>query len=197
MHHPTDRIAHTTAFVTPVVEHWLERLEKWHSTDCRELTLNSASQMPIVLWLAAIALVAAFRSPALTNSFSLFITFRAWVARSLFPAKDPAGTEANLANFFCWSGYVVKNLKEELILIILNSAEYVAQRQWLHLAEMLYLFFILKRNSHIHTNVLIHIHTLISLSHTHKHTHTHTHTHTHANKQCTALFDDSPVCMCS
>ena len=24
-HHPTDRIAHTTAFVTPVVEHWLER----------------------------------------------------------------------------------------------------------------------------------------------------------------------------
>ena len=26
MHHPTDRITHTTAFVTPVVEHWLERL---------------------------------------------------------------------------------------------------------------------------------------------------------------------------
>ena len=25
MHHPTERIAHTTAFVTPVVEHWLER----------------------------------------------------------------------------------------------------------------------------------------------------------------------------
>ena len=25
MHHPTDRIAHTTAFVSPVVEHWLER----------------------------------------------------------------------------------------------------------------------------------------------------------------------------
>ena len=25
MHHPTDRIAHTRVFVTPVVEHWLER----------------------------------------------------------------------------------------------------------------------------------------------------------------------------
>ena len=25
MHHPTDRIAHTTAFFTIVVEHWLER----------------------------------------------------------------------------------------------------------------------------------------------------------------------------
>ena len=30
MHHPTDRIAHTTAFVTPVVEHWLEReIAQW------------------------------------------------------------------------------------------------------------------------------------------------------------------------
>ena len=25
MHHPTDRITHTMVFVTPVVEHWLER----------------------------------------------------------------------------------------------------------------------------------------------------------------------------
>ena len=25
MHHPTDKITHTTAFGTPVVEHWLER----------------------------------------------------------------------------------------------------------------------------------------------------------------------------
>ena len=25
MHHPTDRIAHTTTFVTTVVVHWLER----------------------------------------------------------------------------------------------------------------------------------------------------------------------------
>ena len=30
MHHPTDRITHTKAFVTPVVEHWLEReLMNW------------------------------------------------------------------------------------------------------------------------------------------------------------------------
>ena len=28
MHHPTDRIAHTTAFVTPVVKHWLERANR-------------------------------------------------------------------------------------------------------------------------------------------------------------------------
>ena len=37
MHHPTDRIAHTTAFVTPVVEHWLEReIAQWlHPTKNR------------------------------------------------------------------------------------------------------------------------------------------------------------------
>ena len=30
MHHPTDRITHTTAFVAPIVEHWLEReIAQW------------------------------------------------------------------------------------------------------------------------------------------------------------------------
>ena len=30
MHHPTDRIIHTTAFVTQVVEHWLKReIAQW------------------------------------------------------------------------------------------------------------------------------------------------------------------------
>ena len=29
-HYPTDRITHTTAFVTPFVEHWLERkISQW------------------------------------------------------------------------------------------------------------------------------------------------------------------------
>ena len=31
MYHPTDRIAHTTAFVTPVLEHWLERAQRVHT----------------------------------------------------------------------------------------------------------------------------------------------------------------------
>ena len=37
MYHPTDRIAHTTTFVTPVVEHWLEReIAQWvHSMNDR------------------------------------------------------------------------------------------------------------------------------------------------------------------
>ena len=37
MHHPTDRIIHTTAFVKPVMEHWLEReIAQWvHPTKNR------------------------------------------------------------------------------------------------------------------------------------------------------------------
>ena len=35
MHHPTDRIAHTTAFVTPVVVHWLERRLMRYEDRCR------------------------------------------------------------------------------------------------------------------------------------------------------------------
>ena len=35
MHHPTDRITHTTAFVTPVVEDWLEReVAQWVHSWC-------------------------------------------------------------------------------------------------------------------------------------------------------------------
>ena len=37
MHHPTDRITHTTAFVTPVVEHWLEQGIVREETCCRHM----------------------------------------------------------------------------------------------------------------------------------------------------------------
>ena len=43
MHDPTDRITHTTAFVTPVVEHWLERkIAQW---DRRTLLPRSSVQL--------------------------------------------------------------------------------------------------------------------------------------------------------
>ena len=45
MHHPTDRIAHTTACVTPVVEHWLEReiaqwVINWNLKVQRKINMN-------------------------------------------------------------------------------------------------------------------------------------------------------------
>ena len=46
MHHPTDRITHTTAFVTPVVEHWLERdIAQWvHYLNKRRLYIGKLGQ---------------------------------------------------------------------------------------------------------------------------------------------------------
>ena len=64
MHHPTDRIAHTTAFVTPVVEHWLEREiaqridptthrtmseRPYHGATSRSLTARNAKQREIIV----------------------------------------------------------------------------------------------------------------------------------------------------
>ena len=59
MHHPTDRITHTTAFVTPVVEHWLEReIAQWvHTVEDRsddpshhERTLLPRSYISLLLY---------------------------------------------------------------------------------------------------------------------------------------------------
>ena len=47
MHHPTDRITHTTAFVTPVVEHWLEReiAQRVHPMKDRSMSERSTSEL--------------------------------------------------------------------------------------------------------------------------------------------------------
>ena len=45
MHHPTDRITHTMAFVTPVVEHWLEpEIAQWVSGMAPRDLLHAPSQ---------------------------------------------------------------------------------------------------------------------------------------------------------
>ena len=46
MHHPTDRKAHTTTFVTPVVEHWLEQeIAQWvHPMKDRSTTHRTMSE---------------------------------------------------------------------------------------------------------------------------------------------------------
>ena len=41
MHHSTDSIAHTTAFVTPGIEHWLEReIAQWVGSKERNVLYN-------------------------------------------------------------------------------------------------------------------------------------------------------------
>ena len=46
MHHPADRITHTTAFVTPVVEYWLEReiAQRVHTMKDRPTTRRTMSE---------------------------------------------------------------------------------------------------------------------------------------------------------
>ena len=56
MHHPTDRITHTTAFVTPVVEHWLEReIAQWvhHEGKTTEIMIKGTRCMGYSIQLAA------------------------------------------------------------------------------------------------------------------------------------------------
>ena len=47
MHHPTDRIIHTTAFVTPVVEHWLER-EVAYIVLCFDIIVSEGCSVELV-----------------------------------------------------------------------------------------------------------------------------------------------------
>ena len=52
MHHTTDGISHTTAFVTPVVEHWLEReIAQWvhHEGSIRRPIAPLANALTTVL----------------------------------------------------------------------------------------------------------------------------------------------------
>ena len=48
MHHPTDRIAHTMAFLIPVVEHWLEReITQWvHHEGSDDLSHHERTLLP-------------------------------------------------------------------------------------------------------------------------------------------------------
>ena len=53
MHHPTDRIIHTTDFVMPVVEHWLEqKMGPPHEGSIRRLIAPWASALTTELHLA-------------------------------------------------------------------------------------------------------------------------------------------------
>ena len=52
MHHPTERIIHTTAYVTPVVEHWLEwEIAQWvHLKEYHELHLAPVKFELLAWW---------------------------------------------------------------------------------------------------------------------------------------------------
>ena len=85
MHHSTGRIAHTTAFVTPVVEHWLEReIVQW-------VHYEGSIQRPIAPRENSLA-----RSHTLLHSSDLeFYTFQ-WSYRDANPVPTSPNTQVRV-----------------------------------------------------------------------------------------------------
>ena len=73
MHHPTDRIAHTTAFITPVMEHWLE--QKIHNEN-----MTAATQMSQPLnWQCMIQVMNTWHQPPRShNLWTDNVWYRWW-----------------------------------------------------------------------------------------------------------------------
>ena len=69
MHHPIESITHTTTFVTPVVEHWLEwEIAQWvhpikdppHDSSCHYITLLPRSYISLLYIIKSEGLVSMF-----------------------------------------------------------------------------------------------------------------------------------------
>ena len=84
MHHSTDRITHTTAFVTPVVEHWLEQeIAQWaHSMKDRsdDPSYHERTLLPQVL---AIAKYQAIQRTSTKQTYVRLYTDKNWVRVNL------------------------------------------------------------------------------------------------------------------
>ena len=74
MHHPTDRIIHTTAFFTPCVDHWLEReIDQW-------VHHEGSIRRPITPWVNALTTVIYLAPPLMVGTFPTHIRWgrRRW-----------------------------------------------------------------------------------------------------------------------
>ena len=68
MHHSTDRITHTTAFVTPIVEHWLEReIAQWVHPMKNRSDDPSHHERTLYLWATSRSLLCGRRQPTSSN----------------------------------------------------------------------------------------------------------------------------------
>ena len=124
MHHPTDRITHTTAFVTPVVEHWLEQeIAQWvhpmkdrsddpsWSTNCGALA-GTRVMLDGILFDILYKQETEFYSVPYTENFSSsrsVLRETGWKVSSLCPgcgtsmALYSTATSVVRSSFSCWS----------------------------------------------------------------------------------------------
>ena len=73
MYHPTDRAAHTTAFVTPVVEHWLERAITQWVHPMKDRSDNPSHHERTLLPRSYISLLKNVSSASLNKTFPSFL----------------------------------------------------------------------------------------------------------------------------
>ena len=106
MHHPTDGIAHTTAFVTPVVEHWLEReIAQWvhHEGSIRWPIAPWANTLTTELYLAPLITETVFHIYHSTNRIAhttAFVTpvMKHWLERENNSRCPPWGINPTTHN---------------------------------------------------------------------------------------------------
>ena len=120
MHHPTDRIAHTTAFVTPVVEHWLEQeIAQWvHPMNDRfddpshhERTLLPRSYIFYLMYPNDVSKLAEIDLIVLAYSYG----------SNIILAKPVLHDRCNKGRGMCYSVCGMMHIKEPLLLIIMSS----------------------------------------------------------------------------
>ena len=145
MHHPTDRITHTTAFVTPVVEHWLEReIAQWvhpmkdRSDDPshheRTLLPRSYISLPalMVQWLSHLKVLGSHFSTGSERDVAQWLSVHSWcdglLDRSLmvdpliyYSFKLVLHDWCNKGCGMCYPVCEMVHIKEPLLLIGKNS----------------------------------------------------------------------------
>ena len=129
MHHPTGRIAHTTAFGTPVIEHWLEReIAQWvhHGGSIRRPIAPWANALTTEIYLAPLKKRKREKNKEekflpVPYSESLFLTRVYWII-----------SQANcLVHLLNWLPYKVVESKYQLNIFIEKTTSF-CPKSYLH-----------------------------------------------------------------
>ena len=108
MHHATDRKTHTTAFVTPVVEHWLEReIAQWvHPMKDRSDDPSHHERTPLPRSYISL-------QPSLTSAVNKLSSVTVWHPHHIYDLSHLSSNGLTwVAQFMCISrGFLILNLK--------------------------------------------------------------------------------------
>ena len=105
MHHPTDRITHTSAFATPVVEHWLRYIYIYLTGEREEVFYLTTHSTHFIYNYMASDQSARERKPAFATTWATILDWQQGIFSVPHPTVRIAHTTsfvtpANLANIF-------------------------------------------------------------------------------------------------